>query len=343
MDHALPPLIPALRAAGRCLWLADEQIDAAAVATVAPPVGLAALTNRCDVQSRLRSAGCDAALSDFDFSPWATGSLDRVVYRISKEKALVHHLINGALERLRPGGELWLGGGKGEGIKTYIEKAASRAGREPVISRAGSVWLGVIERGDGLGEPLPDQDYAMPRQLELAPGLSLWSKPGIYGWQKEDLGSALLIEHLGAVWPTAPARVLDLGCGYGYLTARAAQRWPAAEFTATDNNVAAAAACARNLAELGIRGRAQVADCGEGIDGPFDALLCNPPFHQGFEVEGELGERFLRAAARLLAPNGRALFVVNQFIPLERRAGAYFGRAEVVARNRSFKLVAVAR
>jgi 16S rRNA (guanine1207-N2)-methyltransferase len=178
--------------------------------------------------------------------------------------------------------------------------------------------------------------------------LTLWSKPGIFGWQKLDAGSAFLIEHLGSVWQTEPRRVLDLGCGYGYLTAMAARRWRNAEFTATDNNVAAVAACARNLQMENIRGGAIVADCAATIsattiDESFDAILCNPPFHQGFDVENELTMRFLLATKRLLRRGGRALFVVNQFIALERKATTLFSNVEVVARNRSFKLVMLER
>jgi 16S rRNA (guanine1207-N2)-methyltransferase len=201
----------------------------------------------------------------------------------------------------------------------------------------------VIKRGAQLGAPLPDQDYSLLRQVALDAELTLWSKPGIFGWQKVDAGSAFLLEHLDVIWPVAPQRVLDLGCGYGYLTVQAGRRWPAAEFTATDNNVAAVAACARNLEQENIRGVALADDCAATVSGPFDAILCNPPFHQGFDVESELSLSFLQTAKRLLRPGGRALFVVNQFIPLERKAAALFDKVDIAARNRSFKLIAVVR
>ena len=83
------------------------------------------------------------------------------------------------------------------------------------------------------------------------------------------------------------------------------------------------------------------ADAGDLVQGSFDLLLCNPPFHQGFTVDGTLGNKFLNSANRLLATGGQALFVVNSFIPLEQGAKQYFRRVEVLANNGSFKLVAM--
>lgn len=329
-------------ATGPTLWYADEHIDAAAIAAVAPRPDLYAMSNRADVVAALRARGVEALLADFDGAP--PEGPRHVAFRIAKEKALVHYVINRALELLPPGGELFLCGYKNEGIKTYLEKAALRARSDYHGERDGGATAAVIVRGEQLAEPLPDQDYALLREVDFGGATgTLWSKPGVFGWQKVDAGSAFLLEHLDAVWPVPPARVLDLGCGYGYLIALAAGRWPNTEFVATDNNVAAVAACARNMAQLGIRGRAEADDCAAGLSAaePFDAVLCNPPFHQGFDVEGELTLRFLRSARRLLRRGGRALFVVNQFIPLEQKAAGLFARVDAVARNRSFKLLAL--
>jgi len=347
MDQAIQQLVNALAARrdttrGAVLWVADEHVDTAAAAAIANIPDVHALTNRCDVATALSAYNIPTHLSDFDFDAAGDDAWRDVVFRVAKEKALVHHVINRALERLAPGGRLWLAGAKNEGIKTYIEKAAARAAGSCDIER-GPIWLAQIERGVEPGDALPDQDYALLRRISLAADLGVWSKPGVFGWQKLDAGSAFLARHLSDVWTQAPQRVLDLGCGYGYLTLLAARQWPQAQFVASDNNVAAVNACERNLREFSVPGESVVADCGAGIDGGFDALLCNPPFHQGFDTESELSLRFLQAARRLLRPGGRALFVVNQFIALERRAETVFADVRVLARNASFKLVVLER
>jgi 16S rRNA (guanine1207-N2)-methyltransferase len=330
-------------ARGALLWVADEHVDGEVAAAAPVGAGWSALSNRCDVAALLRARGLPTALTDFDFTALAQAAPEHIVFRVAKEKALVHHVINRALGLLRPGGRLWLAGGKNEGIKTYFDKAAARAGGSCESERFGNQWLGVIARGAELGAPLPDQDYAALRRVPLDGELAVWSKPGVFGWQKLDAGSAFLAAQLAAVWPRAPRRVLDLGCGYGYLSLQAARRWPQAEIVATDNNVAAVAACTRNFSEFAVRGQCLAADCAAGIAGEFDALLCNPPFHQGFDVESELTGRFLQAARQRLARGGRALFVVNQFIALERRAQRMFQNIQVLARDKSFKLVVLER
>jgi len=341
VDLCLQQLLPFLGASGRRLWIADEQVDAGAVARA--PADIFVITNRCDVQALFRARDIDCALNDFDLDAFGAEPFDLIVFRVAKEKPVVHHVINAALQRLKPGGWLWLAGEKNDGIRTYVDKAADYANTTAQLERDGSRLLGGIQRGAALGEPLDDRDYTQWRQLQLAPELNIWSKPGIFGWQKLDAGSAFLIDHLDTAFAEPPQRVLDLGCGYGYLTLMAAKRWPQANFTATDNNITAVEACRRNLHEAGIDGEVICSDAGNSIEGRFDAILCNPPFHSGFDVDGGLTDKFLAATARLLAPGGRALFVVNQFIGLETRARPSFRRVESVERNRSFKLIALAQ
>lgn len=339
-DTALRQLLARVRPGDDQLWVAGEQAP-----EVNAPAGLPVLTNRVDVAQALRRQGLNCTLSDFDFSPWPKASLAAVYYRVSKEKALVHHVINQALWRLKPGGVLWLAGYKQDGLKTYLDKAAAAGGEKSLEKGEGGALLGQVRRHSEEPTALPAQDYRELREVSLADGLTVLSKPGVFGWNKTDAGSQLLIEqlrqHVDILWPTPPQRVADLGCGYGYLSLLAAQVWPQAEFIATDNNLAAVAACRANFLRGGIQGDVVAADCGEGVDGPVQAVLCNPPFHRGFDMLGHLGERFLQRARSLLSPDGCALFVVNQFLPLERLAGPLFSRVTELTRNRSFKVIAL--
>lgn len=357
MDAATQLLLNHLHAlSGPTLWVVDEQIDRATIVTVRVRDDLFAISNRCDVVAALRAHGIAAELSDFDLA--AAPAFSHVLFRVAKEKAVVHHVINAALEKLPPGGTLILSGYKNEGTKTFIEKATARAQGEVKIERDSGAFLGTITCRKALntdekilGAVLDDQKYAQPRQMIADDNFMVWSKPGIFGWQKIDAGSAFLCEHLEQVWPQSspghvPKRVLDLGCGYGYLTLNAATHWPSAHFVATDNNIAATKICALNMRERKIDGRVECSDCGAGLFSEnssltetFDAILCNPPFHQGFDHETALTEKFLQRSSRLLARGGRALFVVNQFIGLEKSAAPFFKRVDVIARNRSFKLV----
>ena len=50
---------------------------------------------------------------------------------------------------------------------------------------------------------------------------------------------------------------------------------------------------------------------------PYDAVIANPPFHQGRAAEPDLGAAFIAAAARILKPSGRLFLVANRQLPYE--------------------------
>jgi 16S rRNA (guanine1207-N2)-methyltransferase len=80
-------------------------------------------------------------------------------------------------------------------------------------------------------------------------------------------------------------------------------------------------------------------DCAAQLEGGYDWILCNPPFHQGFSTSGALAEKFLSQIKRLLSAQGKALVVVNQFIPLERVAQGKFNHIETVVNEHGFKVL----
>ena len=117
-----------------------------------------------------------------------------------------------------------------------------------------------------------------------------------------------------------------------------ASQYAIKEITATDNNAAALKACQVNFDLNGISGKVVAANCGQSIHKKFDLVLCNPPFHHGFKTDPALTQHFLSNAKRLMAKKGKALFVVNQFIPLEKLARNYFKKCTELANDNSFKL-----
>jgi 16S RNA G1207 methylase RsmC len=332
-DGALALLLPLVHAQrAPALWVLGEHGGAG---MPAPNAAVAVLSNRVDVSDEMRAAGWAAQFSDFDFAPWPAGSLEAIFFRVAKEKPVVHHVINAAAERLAPGGRLLLSGAKQQGIKTYAQHAAERLGGTLEFRKMGHQYLAVVQRGERVGALLDERDYTRLRPAIADGALHYLTKPGLYGWDKVDAGSALLAAHLPEC---APQRVLDLGCGYGYLSVQAWLRRHPQQVVASDNNAAAVIACRANFAALGINGEVVAADCGAGIEGVFDLVLCNPPFHQGFGVEYDLTERFVATARRLTARGGQAVFVTNAFLPIERVARRHYGQVVTVANDGRFRV-----
>ena len=109
--------------------------------------------------------------------------------------------------------------------------------------------------------------------------------------------------------------LLDLGCSYGYLSV-CASRFNFKRIIATDNNAGALIATERNLARIKIAYEVIGDDAGESIEENFDSIWSNPPFTADFIIHNCV-EQILKSSKNLLNPNGKCLFVVNKFIPIE--------------------------
>ncbi len=320
------------------LWLLDEHGRNACLPEANGRVKV--VSNRYDVVCRLQQRGWRVEFSDYDFSAIPLASLDKIFFRLAKEKPLVHHIINGAALLLKKGGRLLLAGTKQQGIKTYAKSAARCLGGRATTKKRGNEYIVEVIRGDGKPEALDDKNYTQLREIMTLNMKPVNSKPGLYGWVKVDAGSQLLVEQFSSfVSCKPPDTILDLGCGYGYLSLMAHSRFPGAHITASDNNAAALQACKDNFDIHGVAGDVIAGDCGSGLQGSFELIICNPPFHQGFGVERDLSRLFIERARALCHTKGQASFVVNAFIPIEKIALEYFPNVEKLASNGQFKVL----
>jgi release factor glutamine methyltransferase len=147
----------------------------------------------------------------------------------------------------------------------------------------------------------------------------------------------------------APRRILDLGTGSGAILVTLLAEWPEARGLGTDIDPAALAVAAANAARHRVAARAEfrLADWTEGLAGPFDLVVSNPPYVPEATVAelapdvrdweprraltpGPTGlESYRRIAAglaALLAPGGRALLEIGagvgpEVVALFRAAG----------------------
>lgn len=86
----------------------------------------------------------------------------------------------------------------------------------------------------------------------------------------------------------APLAILDLGTGSGCLLLALLSELPRARGLGIDIGAGAVAAARKNAAALGLAARAafRIGDWGEGIEGRFDVILCNPPYIPDREIDG---------------------------------------------------------
>lgn len=318
------------------LILIDENTR---IKELSPKTNLAVITNRYDLDFSLKKKEFqNVEFSDFDLSAIPDTSLDFVAHRVGKDKATTHYIINQAFRVLKKGGVLLLSGVRKEGTKTYGEKAALLFASTPesITTKSGSRLITLSKVSETAGEPLDDKKYGELRTVALSADLSMSSKPGVFGWEKVDQGSKFLVENL----PSFEGQtVADLGCGYGYLSFHA-KRLGAAKVLATDNNAAAIKACSQNFADLEINGSVIASNAAKDWEkGCVEAVVCNPPFHQGTKQNANLAEVFSRSMRKILPKTGAAYVVVSAFIPFEKSAKSHFETVEELANNKQFKVL----
>lgn len=325
------------------LWIIDENIIQIPSSFASSSIHL--LTNRYDVYKEAKQKNYQAHFSDFDFSIINRSQFDLIVYRVSKERPVVHHIVNHSFHHLNTGGQLILCGHNQEGIKTHIKNAEKRFAQKASIKLDQQFRTATLIKGDAEGTTLDDKSYSSPRPITDNRGRNFLTKPGVFGWNKIDAGSEFLASHLEALFRAAKlteGSLLDLGCGYGYLSI-IANMLGEFHITATDNNAAAITVCRQNFQAHEIEGPVIANDCGMEIHQRFDGIICNPPFHSGFNSSDALTGKFIEQIYRLLKKGSSAFVVCNQFLPTEEKASALFSKIELTHRNKGFKVIMLTR
>lgn len=175
------------------------------------------------------------------------------------------------------------------------------------------------------------------------------SRPGVFAWDRIDAGSNLLAEYLPK---DLSGRGADLGCGYGFLTARALHsRVAITHMNCFEADARALALARANLMRFGARATGfHWHDVARGVghvqgsgQGDFDFILSNPPFHTGRADAPELGLSFIATAAKALRLGGRFIMVANQHLAYESALRQKFSLVQTLVQDRGFKVLEATR
>jgi 16S rRNA (guanine1207-N2)-methyltransferase len=289
------------------------------------------------------------SLSDLSLAP---GTADLALVRLPKGAQPTRQRLWDAFLVLRPGGQLLIAGANDEGIRPALRQAEALFGNATILAygkghrvaraiRPASPPPLPAEFTDPLLDHQAFSEYSLTR---YGYNLTICGRPGVFGWDHLDAGSAALIDAIDASDALAIApddRVLDLGCGTGVVGAVAARLAVSGAVTLVDSAADALHSTRRTLARNQITNATVIASDGvTALAGQaFDVVVTNPPFHQAQRVDYTTAVRFVEGAAAVLARGGRFYLVANRFIAYEPMLERAFGQVASVWTDQRYKVL----
>ena len=243
---------------------------------------------------------------------------------LPRSREAARGMIAQAAAEVVPGGWIAVDGQKTDGIETALKDLRGRVDLSEALSKAHGK-LASFPAGPDLSEWL-----AKPRQVD-----GFTTVPGVFSADGPDRGSLLLAAALPA---KLGGKVADLGAGWGHLGAEVLKR-PGVKRLDLVEAEADALDCARaNVTDP--RARFHWADATTWRpETLLDAIVMNPPFHTGREADPALGAAFIRAARRMLAPNGELWLVANRHLPYDAVLSECFLIVEDLPGDSGFRVI----
>jgi 16S rRNA (guanine1207-N2)-methyltransferase len=268
--------------------------------------------------------------------PWPpAGPFDVGLLRLPKAKAEQEMAAHACLGVLVPGGRLIVYGGNDEGIRSFAGLLATLCGEVETLATRGHGRVVAARRPVDLSRVRAAlAAWRSVAPLDIGGVARDWvSYPGIFAAERIDEGTALLV---GALPPLpASAGVLDYACGSGVIAASARVHAPDIALELLDNDAVALEAARENVTGARLVLGSELADVGAAR---YDAILSNPPLHEGFAEDHTLLGDLIADAPKHLKPGGILQIVVQRRIPLDRLFAKHFSDISVVAENNRYRV-----
>lgn len=259
---------------------------------------------------------------------------------LPREKARLKLLLEMAAAATNPGGRVWLVGENRAGARSAGRHLDAIAGHWQKVDAARRCSLYAAASLSDIASPRLE-DLAVRWQLTLAgEALTLVSLPGVFSHGELDPATRMLIDHL----PELAGEVLDFGCGCGVIGLAASRQPQVGALTFVDDDALALEATRMSLRANGLEARSiePVAGIAE-VTGRFDAILSNPPFHQGVATDYVVAEALVDQAPDRLCSGGQLVLVANAFLDYGQRIERRFGQCEILGSDRRFRVYRASR
>jgi len=244
---------------------------------------------------------------------------------------LVKSRISDIINILETGGELYIAGGKKDGINRYKKQLKKTNGDLEKIAQRGSQKLYRYTKTSEIELKKPKIETEFSAEV-MDSRLEFKACKGLFSPHSLDNGSRLLIENVEL---KESEDILDLACGYGAVGLFLEKIFDC-NVSFTDDNALATHYTQRNIEKNGSNAsRIENKDCLDGFKNQkFDAIISNPPTHQGSKITDEM----FKKSYQQLRPEGKLFIVYNQNMGFENQLSNLFKKVEIVAEKNNFKV-----
>ncbi len=246
---------------------------------------------------------------------------------VPRSKALARAMIAEAAKR---GQIVLVDGQKTDGVDSLLKAVKAELGPLPSVTKAHGrlFWF---EGTDKL------KDWSAPPPAIGPHGF--YTTAGVFSDGAIDKGSALLV---GAFPKDLKGRIADFGAGWGYLAKAVLAHQDVTAVDLIEAEDLSLTCASLNIADP--RAHLIWTDATQfRAAEPYDAIVMNPPFHQGRAGDPGLGQAFIASAARNLKPNGTLWMVANRHLPYEAELRRLFRNVAELSGNASFKVFEASR
>jgi len=253
----------------------------------------------------------------------------------SKNKLLTLSHMAQAMCLLDDGGKIIMACANVHGAKSYDAALKKLAGHVSSSSKS-KCRVFSAKRHDAFDEALATQ-WIQAAEVQRLESHRLYSQPGLFSWDRADMGSQLLLQYL----PKISGEGMDLCCGYGLLSETILRH----HVEIRQWHMVEADAMALHCAEKNIQpwtDKVQLHWQDAQLDGlpkKLDYVICNPPFHTGQDQDIDLGQSIVAQACRSLKRDGHLYMVANRKLPYEAELAKHLRSHKLVIETQGFKII----
>ncbi|WP_312212042.1 23S rRNA (guanine(1835)-N(2))-methyltransferase RlmG [Pseudescherichia sp.] len=194
---------------------------------------------------------------------------------------------------------------------------------------------------------LTDEPQTLSWKLDGTPW-TIHNHANVFSRTGLDIGARFFLQHLPE---NLEGEIVDLGCGNGVIGLTLLEKNPEAQVVFVDESPMAVASSRlnveTNLPEAQDRCEFMINNALSGVEPyRFNAVFCNPPFHQKHALTDNIAWEMFHHARRCLKTNGELYIVANRHLDYFHKLKKIFGNCTTIATNNKFvvlKAVKLAR